>query len=259
MNIKNGTTAVAAIAALAAFVFCVSRSSAIEAVYPVEHAKRTFADRVWARLAGIARSGETAAENVRLRREVATLAMVRGDCERLEEENRKLRAALGYIQKEPGGWIAARVLSEGGGAAGARRTLRVGKGSLAGVRAGAVVASPDGLVGRVSNVTPHTAEVLLAVDPALKVSCIVEGGRGTRGIVSGVSDDILVMRHFSEGSGFSQGARVFTSGMGGVFPGGIVVGTMRTACARSAGEMLRECEVTPAVDFSNLEDVFIRK
>ena len=256
---NNGTLAVVAIATIAVLLFCFFRSAGVEAAYPVENAKRSFSDRVLTRLGGIFHASETAIENARLRREVATLAMVQGDNERLVEENARLRDALEYVKTAPGKWLAANVISEGGGAAATRRTIRVGKGSLAGVEKGAVVAVPDGLVGRVTAVTPHTSEVLLIVDPTLKVSCIIEGERGAKGILSGGTDDLLVMRHFSFGASVTPGARVFTSGLGGVFPSGIVVGSIQRDSMPEDGAMLRECEVRPSVDFANLEDVFIRK
>ena len=251
--------AVVAAAVIGVALFCIFRGVGIEAAYPVEKAGRSFSSRVLTRLGGVFHASETAVENVRLRREVATLAMVQGDNARLEEENARLRAALDYVKKAPGKWVAASVLSEGGGAAAVRRTIRVGKGSFDGIAKGAVVAVPDGLVGRVVAVTPHTAEVLLIVDPALKVSCIIEGERGAKGILSGGTDDLLVMRHFSFGSTVTPGARVFTSGLGGVFPSGIEVGTIQSDRARRDDETLRECTVVPSVDFANLEDVFIRK
>lgn len=250
--------AVVAAAVAGVLLFCIFRGVGVEAAYPVEKAKRSLSSRVLTRLGGIFHASETAVENERLRREVATLAMVQGDNARLEEENARLRAALDYVNKTPEKWLAAAVLSEGGGAAAVRRTIRAGKGSFDGVEKGAVVAVPDGLVGRVVAVTPHTAEVLLIVDPTLKVSCIIEGERGAKGILSGGTDDLLVMRHFSFGSNVTPGARVFTSGLGGVFPSGIEVGTIQSDQDRREDELLRECTVRPSVDFSNLEDVFIK-
>ena len=249
--------AVFALATAGVVAFAFSRATAIEAAYPVERARLSLRDRVVSRVRGCFRGMETAAENVRLRREVASLAMVRGDCERLEMENDRLRAALEYTRRAKGRWLAARVLSENGGAAGARRTIRVDRGSLSGIAPGAVVAAPEGLVGKVVYVTPHTSEVLLVADPSLKVSCVVEGPRGVKGILSGGTDDMLVLRHFTVGVEVPPKSRVFTSGLGGVFPGGIPVGTLLDV-RRDAGELASEGDVLPAVDFSMLEDVFIR-
>ncbi len=242
---------------IGSLVFAFSRSAAVEAVTPVEKACHAFSRRVGSWFSGLWKGAAASAENVRLRREVASLAMVRSDFERLADENARLRAALDYVAKEPGMWLAAGVLSSGGGAAGSGKTLRVDKGSLAGVRRGAVVAVPEGLVGRVATVSPHASEVLLVSSPRLKVSCSVEGAPGVKGILSGGTDDLLVLRHVHAASPVAPRSRVLTTGLGGVFPAGIPVGTL-LSCDTRAEDSSRAGEVVPAVDFSTLEDVFIR-
>ena len=249
--------AIALGAAVAAVLVC-WRSAAVEAVYPVDRAKRSFSQRVWTRVTGFFRGAEASAENVRLRREVASLALLRGDVERLEAENARLRGALGYVAKEQGRWLAAGVLSAGGGAAGVGDRIRVDKGSLSGVVDGAIVVVPDGLVGRVTSVTPHTSEVTLVTDGAVKVACEVEAGPGElRGILSGGGDELLVLRHISGSVEAPPRARVLTSGRGGVFPRGIEVGTL-LGTRRGSDGLALEGEVLPSVDYSTLEDVFIR-
>lgn len=254
----NGSYAAIALAAAVTAVLACWRPAAAEAVYPVERAKRTFSQRVWTRVTGFFSGAAAKAENVRLKREVASLALLRGDVERLEAENARLRDALGYISKEPGRWIAAGVLSAGGGAAGAGDRIRVDKGSLAGVADGAVVVVPEGLVGRVTAVTPHTSEVTLVTDASIKAACEVETGAGElRGILSGGSEDLLLLRYMTGAAEAPPRARVLTSGRGGVFPRGIEVGTLLSIRPGPEG-LSRECEVLPSVDYSTLEDVFIR-
>ena len=107
------------------------------------------------------------------------------------------------------------------------------------------------------SVTPHTAEVLLVTDPALKVACYVEGADGVGGILSGGTDEKLVLRYFKDTAGLPVRPMVFTSGRGGVFPPGILVGTLLESSLKGA-ESLRQGEVQPTVDFATLEDVFIR-
>ncbi len=255
---KPGTIAIIAAAMVGSLVFAFSRSAAVEAVTPVEKAGRFLSRRVGGWLSGLWNGAAASVENVRLRREVASLAMVRSDFDRLAAENARLRAALDYVAKEPGTWLAAGVLSAGGGAAGSGKTLRVDKGSLAGVARGAVVAVPDGLVGRVVSVSPHASEVLLVTSPRLKVSCSVEGANGVKGILSGGSDDLLVLRHVHAAAPIAPRSRVLTTGLGGVFPAGIPVGTL-LSCEIREEDSSRTGEVLPAVDFSTLEDVFIRR
>ena len=231
---------------------------AAEAVYPIERAGAGCSRGVWRRVTGLFSGASLAAENVRLKREVAELRLACGDRDRLEAENVRLRKALDYRARSRGSWIAAGILSSGGGAAGVCATLRVDKGSLAGVAEGAVVAAPEGLVGRIVAVSPHTAEVALVTDPSVKVSCAVGDGAsgGAHGILSGGDSDVLLLRHLHTVGRLALPARVVTSGLGGVFPPGLDVGVLQLVTNGVRGV---EGEVRPCVDYASLEDVFIRR
>ena len=251
MNVRTAGACVSvALGGLLALAFLVSRSAPVEAAYPVERAKVSFSRRVLSRFVGAWRGAAAQAENQRLSRALAALALVSGDLERVEAENVRLREALGYAKRFEGEWLPAAVLSSGGGAAATRDTLRVGRGSLDGVCVGAAVTVPEGLVGRVTGVTPHTAEVTLLSEPSVKVSCEIQTGadRPPHGILSGAFEDHLILRHLVRAEDVPPRSRVVTSGKGGVFPRGIEVGTY-----------LAGGKVLPSVDPSALEDVFIRR
>lgn len=256
---KSGSIAVGAVAAVGALALVVWRSAAVEAAYPVENARRTLSTRVWSRVVGAFRGSAASAENVRLKREVAALAMLRDDMERLEAENVRLRRGLALSEREPGSWIAAGVLATDGGAAGVRTFLRIDRGELDGVRKGAVVACPDGLVGRVASATPHTAAVVPLTDPSVKAHCRVEGDGRVRGILSGGADEALVLRSLAGdvSAGPAPRSRVVTSGLGGVFPPGLEVGAWVRLCTNANGAVTGE--VLPSVAFSELEEVFVRR
>ena len=220
----TGTYALIALAAVLTAVVCLSRSAAVEAVFPVERARRVFSDKIWSRVKGAFRGAAASAENARLKREVAVLALAREDAARLEVENARLRRALDYAAQAPETWLAAAVVAGGG----SRKTLRADKGSLAGVKAGAVVVVPEGLVGRVESVTPHTSEIRLVTDPALGVGCEVAlpGGEFLRGTLAGGTDERLVLKHILSAAEVPPRSLVFTSSLGGVYPKGIAVGTL---------------------------------
>ena len=257
---ETGSIIAITLAAIGAIVLVGFRSASVEAAYPVERAKQVCARSVWSRIAGLFHGSAASAENVRLKREVAALSVLKWDVERLETENARLRRALEYVARAPETWQAAGVLSRGGGAAAVRHSIRVDKGSLAGIRGGAVVAVPEGLVGRVTSVTPHTSEVTLVTDPSLKVACTVETGGGERvfGILSGGDEEALSLRHLGHAEKIVPPARVLTSGRGGVFPPGLAVGTLKDI-RKDARGLVREGEVQPPVVYSTLEDVFIRR
>ena len=246
----TGALAVLALAAVMTLALVAVGFLGVEAVYPVERAKQLFSRKVWSRVSGAFRAAEASAENVRLRREVAVLSLVRSELDKLEAENARLRAALEYRSRQKGSWLAAGVLSEGGGAAGRRRTIRVDKGSRDGVVKNAVVVVPEGLVGRVDAVSPSTAEVLLISDSGVKVACDVETGAETRirGLLTGGGEDVISLLLADGRTEPTPRSRVVTSGVGGVFPSGIEIGSY-----------IGDGAVSPSVDFSSLEDVFIRR
>jgi len=255
----TGSVLIAAIAAAIVFTLFFFRSVPIEAVYPVERVSNGLFRGLRTRVKAWFRAQSDAVENVRLRREVASLALAFGDAERLETENARLRRALDYTARNPERWVAAEVLSTGGGAAGSGRTIRIDKGALTGIKDGAIVVVPEGLVGRVSLVTPHTAEVTLITDASVQVACEVEAGAAPRmrGVLSGAKDGNLVLRHLRNVAEVPPRSRVLTSGLGGVFPRGLEIGTLQTV-RRDGSGLAIEGEVLSSVDFASLEDVFIR-
>ena len=261
----TGTLAIAALAATIVLVFVFCRSAAVEAAYPVERAKTSLFRRTWAVVSGAWRGAAASVENMRLRREIASLAVLRSDLDRLEAENARLRSALSLCSGPKAEWLAAQILSHDGAAAGNGRTLRVDRGSLHGVREGAAVVVPEGLVGLVTSTSPHTSEVTLVTDPHVKASCEIEVARRDgvppappRGILSGGTDEILVLKHLTGSDRVASRARVVTSGLGGVFPKGIEIGTLLDVRRDEKG-VVREGEVQPSVDYLSLEEVFIRR
>lgn len=242
------SSAVLIVGALALTVFRWPVAS--EAVYPVERLVK-FVARPF-------RVYRSAAEDDRLRREVRALSTVRGDLERLRVENARLRRALDFKARQPETWVAAEVLSRGGGVAAVRDAICVDKGRMDGVKPGAIVVVPEGLVGRVTDVSPHTAEIALLTDPSVKVACEIEAGAAgrIRGILCGGEPDGLCLRHLERGTRAEPRSRVVTSGLGGVFPRGLSVGTLNLVTNGVRGV---EGEVLPCVDYSTLEEVFIRR
>lgn len=239
------------IGALALIV--VVSTSAAEIVYPAGRVKVFVTHRLWPCLTGIFRGAIIEAENQQLRQELNELKMIRTTHARVEAENARLRHALDYAVREPEKWISAEITSFGGSAAGVYDVIRINKGSLAGISEGAIVVVPEGLVGRVKAVTPHTAEIRLITDISQKVACTI--GSGASGILSGGGKGQLVLRHLLNAKTLRPHTPVVTSGLGGVFPAGLVVGDLQIVITGAHG---LEGIVQPAVDFSSLERVFVR-
>jgi rod shape-determining protein MreC len=189
----------------------------------------------------------------RLHGEVATL---RRRIDQLEEqtlETQRLQRLLAMRQTSQAEFLSARVV--GKDATNWFKTIVLDRGSGEGVRRNQPVLAPDGLVGRVVEVTPTSAKVQLLTDPVSSVGGLVQRTRVT-GIVSGNLGAGARVRYLPLLGDVVVGDEVVTSGMGGVFPKGIPVGRV-IAVERRSGALFQEASLQPAVDLGRLEEVMI--
>lgn len=178
----------------------------------------------------------------------------------IRHENDRLRQMLGMQRQLPWNVKLARVISRD--PANWWRTMKIDLGSRDGVRTNSTVLVPQGLVGRVDEVGYATSQVVLVGDPDCRVSVVVaDSGTRELGMIAPSSssplDDTLVeLNYLARNSKLSAGMRVVTSGQGGVFPAGILVGQI--ADFRTIGYGLyKEARVSLAVRMSALEEVFV--
>lgn len=201
------------------------------------------------------------AENVELRRELWRL---RG----MQEENAALRAMAGVKQQRKERLLLAEVVARGD-ATGWWQTVRVNRGLRDGVRPDLPVLTSRGLVGRTTTVAAQSCEVLLITDPTSQISCRV-GQAGTFGILrgGGVSfggDPRLAMlqnapatmlEYLPADQPAAQGDEVFTSGLGGIYPGGIPIGWI-SSVRLDPSQLYTVASVKPAAELGALHYVFI--
>ncbi len=192
-------------------------------------------------------------ENKRLHREAA---MLRRRLDQLEEqalETQRLQRLLSMREASRAEFLTARVV--GKDATNWFKSILLDRGSLEGIRRNQAVLAPDGLVGRVVEVTPTSARVQLLTDPVNAVGGLIQRTRVT-GIVSGNLGAGTRVRYLPLMANVVVGDEVVTSGMGGVFPKGIPIGRI-TAVERRSGALFQEATLQPAVDLSRLEEVLI--
>lgn len=208
------------------------------------------ASGVWDTFAEI---GRLRVENAQLRtqvenlnREIAELREQASSAERLERLL-EFRRELTYRA------TAARVI--GRDASRWFTTLVIDRGSRDGVSRNAPVVTPDGVVGRVIEVTPMASRVLLISDSRSAVGVLIQQSRDA-GVVEGVGGFRLHLKYLSRAARINEGDLVVTSGLGGVFPRGLVVGRIANVI-REEGELLQEAEVEPAAQLDRLEEMLI--
>ena len=192
-------------------------------------------------------------ENKRLQLETTTLKRRLEQLQDQALETQRLERLLAMRQASRAEFLTARVV--GKDATNWFKTILLDRGSLEGIRRNQSVLAPDGLVGRVVEVTPSSARVQLLTDPVSAVGGLIQRTRVT-GIVSGSLGAGARVRYLPLMADVAVGDEVLTSGMGGVFPKGILIGRI-TSVERKSGALFQEATLQSAVDLSRLEEVLI--
>jgi len=201
---------------------------------------------------------ELKAENDILRKRIAFLEQQLVRFQELQKENYRYRQLLEFKEKSSYQMMAAEVIardpSQWFG------TVTINRGYMDGVKQEMVVVTERGLVGIISTVSPHSSQVLLITDPRLAVSALIQRTRdpGTVGIVESFSEDpaYLKISYLPPEAKIQPGDVVITSGLGGVFPKGLVIGTIKEVLPDPSG-MILSALIEPRVNFNRLEEVLI--
>jgi rod shape-determining protein MreC len=168
----------------------------------------------------------------------------------VEEERDRLAAALAYTPQVPGRLRPAEVVYLDHSSW--LRTLILHLGDLA-ARVDQPVVTPDGLVGRVVEVTGPYAKVQLVTDRAAAASAVIARTR-RQALVRG-DGELLELDFVPLQASVMPGDRVLTAGTDGIYPRGIPIGTVVEV--GDEGELFREIRVAPAVDFAFLDRVYL--
>ncbi len=192
-------------------------------------------------------------ENGRLKK---TLAEIRAENHRMKEmalANERFRKLLEFREAMSTSMIAAEVI--GRDPSSWFRSVTVNKGERDGVQRGMAVILPDGVVGQVLKTAPHYATILLITDYNSAVDAIVQRTRA-KAIVEGKEENRCELKYLLRTEDVAIGDAVITSGLGGIFPKGLMVGQIRQVDKRSHG-VFQYAELAPSVDLTKLEEVLI--
>jgi len=197
--------------------------------------------------------GSLQPENKRLKEEA--LVLQEELARRLDEssENRSLRSLMHFAPKYGKAGIPAEVI--GRDVADWFSSIQVDKGASAGVKKHAVAVTPEGLVGCVSEVSGYSSRIRLIMDYRSAVPAIVSETRSL-GIVYGGEGHLVTMKYIGSDSYVKPGNRVYTSGLGTVFPKGVLIGEIISIRGES-GSLFKSAGIKPAVDFGALENLLL--
>jgi rod shape-determining protein MreC len=216
----------------------------------------SFEKQITSVRAGLRSLEELERDNLSLRVENRSLKATNEALRDVEHEVNRLRHALDYRDRAIFRLVPAEVVTRDSSTW--WRTVTINRGTDDGLKPEMPVLTDEGLIGKTTTVSKNISVVLLISDENCHVSANVEGTR-ERGMVTGervaVSlTPLLDLNFLSKQADLKPGQKVLTSGVGGVFPAGLFVGTVKSFAPR---ELDAQAKLTPAVDLARLEDVFV--
>lgn len=196
------------------------------------------------------------AENEELRKELSALRLQLVQIDEYKLENERLQKLLNSVEdyrqkfdyhtttvinRDPSKWY---------------KTIWINGGTADGFAPNMPVVCAEGLIGRIINTSEYDSEVLLITDRDGAVSCMVQNTR-TIGVVEGDNETTnLSMIHVPYDAEIENYQQVITSGYGGIYPQGLLVGYINNIDLQSDGLMLN-IDVRSYVDFAHLEEVMV--
>lgn len=201
--------------------FAALRSLASEVTAPIARGSRSAVGSVGSADENIAAYFRAGSQNKQLRRELDATKLKLLEARAMENENKRLKALLDLRDTSNDAITVARLISST--ASSSRRFATLDAGSVNGVRTGQPVRSPEGLIGRILEVGPTTARVLLLTDSESIVP-VRRASDGLPATVSGRGDGAVVIQLLQTSlTTIAPGDLFVTSGSGGMYSPNIPV------------------------------------
>lgn len=202
----------------------------------------------WISSLGISRSDITALQdqNEELRARLA-------DLEESRQENERLRALVQFAEEAKLTKLGARVI--GRPTSTWEGVIVIDRGSADGVIVGMSVLAPQGLVGQIEEVSQNSSRVRLITDQESGVAAMIQSNRAV-GVVQGSIDRSLSLDFVDKKSAPKVGDVVITSGLGGIYPKGLVVGDVTSVDNRRA-DLYPRIKLLSRVPVGQIEEVLV--
>lgn len=197
-------------------------------------------------------------DNQALKAENEQLRQTNLNVSEISAENVRLRAMLDYKKGAPQfDFVVATVVARDPGTW--TSTIIINRGTEHGIGKDMPVVTPQGLVGNVVQVYNSTAKVQMILDPRSAVGALVQRSESrVAAIVEGNGANPLAPRmvNLSRDADIINGDKIITSGFGGIYPKGLVIGEA-VDVVNEEGGLLKYAILKPAVDFGKLEEVLV--
>jgi rod shape-determining protein MreC len=170
------------------------------------------------------------------------------------QEGRRLQAMLGFRENYVGSTVAAEVIGSSGNEQ--SYVLTIDKGSRDGLRPDMAVITQDGVVGKLRDVFPTTAQVLEINDQSSGAGVVLASTR-IRAILRGTLTGRVQIGNLTADSRIKPGEQVLTSGGDQVYPRGLPVGVVESIAPDPEHQPYTAIRVRPAVDLDRVEEVLV--
>jgi len=192
-------------------------------------------------------------ENRMLKQKIAELQGESHQMKEMKLANERLRQLLQFREKNSPSMIGAEVIGQDPSSW--FKSVTINKGERDGVEKGMAVISPAGVIGQILKTAPHYATVLLLTDYNSAIDSIVQRTRA-KTIVEGKGENRCQLKYLLRAEEVAVGDIVVTSGLGGNFPKGLMVGEVKKVDKKGHG-VFQYAELVPSVDMTRLEEVFV--
>jgi rod shape-determining protein MreC len=192
-------------------------------------------------------------ENRALKKRIAELQEENHRIREMKLANERLRELLLFREKNSPSMIGAEVIGQDPSSW--FKSITIDKGERDGVKKGMAVVSPAGVIGQILKTAPGYATVLLITDYNSAIDSIVERTRA-KAIVEGMGENRCQLKYLRRAEEVALGDVVVTSGLGGNFPKGLMVGEIKKVDKKGHG-VFQFAELIPSVDMTQLEEVFV--
>ncbi|HEY8804486.1 MAG TPA: rod shape-determining protein MreC [Clostridium sp.] len=199
------------------------------------------------------------AQNEELRKSNNDLQSKALDYDNLKKESERLRSMLNFSkQRAEYNYVGADIIGISGNSF--SDGFIISKGENKGIKKGMIAMTGEGLVGQVTSVGNNWSIVQCLSNENIAVAALVQSTRDNNGIVKGYKDannkPLAEIDRLSLDSGIKKGDVIVTSGLGGIYPPGIRIGSVLSV-HEDKGQVMKSAIINPYVDFSKIEEVFI--
>ncbi|MGL4848370.1 MAG: rod shape-determining protein MreC [Clostridium sp.] len=198
-------------------------------------------------------------QNVKLEAENAQLKNQLLQYSGLANENAQLRKVLDFKNENSEyKYIATHIIGYSGG--NILNGYVIDQGSDSGIKKGYVVIAPNGLVGQVTSVGSNWSIVKSILNENIAVAVKIQNTSDNTGILRGIRENqnqaLAKVENLPMNSTVKVGDTVVTSGLGGIYPKDIPVGTVETVTDDKIN-IMKTATIKPAVNFNQAEYLFV--